>query len=105
MDLHTRAAVRDRAALESGSSGETFVAMVKTADLWNRDHLAAVRRIDGASIRAIFVEREMCPRAVIVIDVRRQGAAQMAFVDHEYVIQALATNRADDPLDVGILPR
>jgi hypothetical protein len=28
----------------------------------------------------------------------------MAIVDHEYVIQAFATNRADDALDVGILP-
>ena len=79
--------------------------MVKTADLRNRDHLAVVRRMAGAGIRAIFVEREMCPRTVIVVDVRRQDPAQMALIDHEYVIQALATNRADDPLDVGILPR
>ena len=28
----------------------------------------------------------------------------MALVDHEYVIQALATNRADDALDLRILP-
>ena len=51
----------DRAALESGSGGEAFVAMVKAADLRNRDHLAAIRRLDRASIRAIFVEREMGP--------------------------------------------
>ena len=43
--------------------------MVKPADLRSRDHLAAVRRLDGASIRAVFVERQMRPRAVIVIDV------------------------------------
>ncbi len=42
---------------------------------------------------------------MIVIDVREQDAAQMALVDHEYMIQALTANRADDPLDVGILPR
>jgi hypothetical protein len=95
MDRHTEAAVRDRAALESESSGETFVAIVKTADFWNRDHLAAVRRMDGTSIRAIFVEREMCLRAVIVIDVRRQAAAKKAFVDHEYVIQ---TPRRIEPM-------
>ena len=104
MDRGTGAAVRGRAALESGSSGETFVAKVKTADLRNQDHLAVVRRMDGAGIRAIFVAREMCPRAVIVLDVGRQDPAQMALVDHEYVIQALATNRADDALDVRILP-
>ncbi len=91
----------DGAALESRLGGEAFVTLVKPADLRNRDHLAAVWRLDGASIRAVFVEREMGPRAVIVIDVRDQDAAQMALVNHEYVIQALAANRADDPLDVA----
>ena len=37
--------------------------MVKPADLRNRDHLAAVWRLGGASIRAVFVERQMRPRA------------------------------------------
>ena len=45
--------------------------MVKPADLRNRDQLAAVRRLDGASIRAVFVERQMGARVVTVIDVRR----------------------------------
>ncbi len=78
--------------------------MVKPADLRNRDHLAVVWRLDGASIRAVFVERQMRPRAVIVIDVRDQDAAQMALVDHNYMVQALAANRTDDRLDVRILP-
>jgi hypothetical protein len=60
--------VADGAAVEGRSDGETFVALMKPADLRNRDHLAAVRRLDGASIRAVFVERQMGPRAVIVID-------------------------------------
>jgi len=96
--------VGDDAALESRSGGEAFVALMKPADLRNRDHFAAVRRPDRASIRAVFVERKMSPRAVIVIDVREQDAAQMALVDHEYMIQALAANRSDDPLDVWVLP-
>ena len=28
----------------------------------------------------------------------------MALVDHNYMVQALAANRADDPLDVRVLP-
>ena len=28
----------------------------------------------------------------------------MALVDHNYMVKALAANRTDDPLDVGILP-
>ena len=92
------------AALESRSGGEAFVALMKATDLRNRDHLAAVRRLGGAGIRAVFVERQMGPRAVIVIDVPVQDPAQMAFVDHDHMVKALAANRADDALDVRVLP-
>ena len=78
--------------------------MVKPADLRNRDHLAAVWRLDRASIRAVFVERQMGPRAVIVIDVRDQDPAQMPLVNHDHMVKTFAANRADDALDVGILP-
>ena len=61
MARRTGADVGDRAALESRSGGEAFVALMKPADLRNRDHRAAIRRLDGASIRAVFVEREMGP--------------------------------------------
>ncbi len=53
--------VGDGAAVESRSGGEAFVALVKATDLRNRNHRATVRRLDGASIRAVFVEREMGP--------------------------------------------
>lgn len=87
----------DRAVLESGSGGEAFVTMVGPANLRNRDHLAALRRSDGASIRAVFVERQVRPRAVIVIEVREQDAAQVALADHNHMIQTFAANGADDP--------
>jgi hypothetical protein len=59
--------VRDCAVPESGSGGEAFVAMVKSADLRNRAHLAAIRRLDGTSIRAVFIERQMGASVVIVV--------------------------------------
>jgi hypothetical protein len=63
--LPHRGSVGDHAVLESESSGEAFVALVKPADLRNRDHLAAAWWLDGASIRAVFVERQMGARVVI----------------------------------------
>ena len=87
---------------KTGSGGEAFIAMVKPADLRNGDHLASVGRLDGANIRALFVEREMGPRAVIVIDVRDQDPAQMPLIDHDHMVKTLAANRADRPLDVSI---
>ena len=62
--------------------------MVEPADLRSRDHLTAVWRLHGASIWAVFVERQMGARAVIVIDVRDQDPAQMPLVKDHYVIQA-----------------
>ena len=78
--------------------------MVKPADSRNRHHLAAVWRLDEASIRAVFVERQMGARALIVIGVRDQDPAQVSLVNHDHVVKTLAANRADDALDAGILP-
>jgi len=50
-----RVSVGDAVDLENRSGGEAF-ALMKPADLRNRDHFAAVRRPDRASIRAVFVE-------------------------------------------------
>jgi hypothetical protein len=104
MARHTGATIGDCAA-KRGSGGEAFVTMVKPADLRNRDHLAAIWRLDGASIRAVFVERQMGARVVIVIGVRDQDPTQVPLVDHNYMVKTLAANRADDALDIRVLPR
>ena len=78
--------------------------MVKPADLRNRDHLAAVWRVDGASIRAVLAERKMGARAVIVIDVREQDPAQVPLVNHDHMVKTLAANRTNHALDVRVLP-
>jgi len=36
---------------------------------------------------------------------KMRGAAQMALVEDDDVVQALAPDRADHTLDVGVLPR
>jgi len=86
MACHTGGSVGDCAVVESGSGGEAFVALVKATDLRNRDHLAAVWRLDGASIRAVFVQRQMGARVVLVIDVRDQDPAQMP-VASQYLVR------------------
>ena len=73
------------------------------ADLWS-DHIVAGLAVGCASIWAVFVERQMCTRVVTVMDVRAQDPAQMPLVHHDHMVKTLAANRADDPLDVGILP-
>ncbi len=46
----------------------------------------------------------MCARPVVVGEIRAQDATEMDFVDHDHVIETLATQGTDHALDVGILP-
>src|ERR1700756_5173583 len=47
----------------------------------------------------------MCPRPVVVVDALRQNLSKMPFADHDDVVQAFMSNRADHPLGIRILPR
>jgi hypothetical protein len=47
----------------------------------------------------------MCARPQVVRDVVGQYAVKAVCVHHDHVIEALASDRADDALDVGVLPR
>jgi hypothetical protein len=42
---------------------------------------------------------------MVIGEVAGQGAAEVSLVEHEDVIQALASDRADEPFREGILPR
>ena len=42
---------------------------------------------------------------MIVVEVIREDATQMVFVEHDHVIQAFAPYRTDDAFAVRILPR
>ena len=46
----------------------------------------------------------MCARAVVIGEIRTQDAAEMHLVQHDHVIETLATQRADHALDIGVLP-
>src|SRR6266853_3165773 len=47
----------------------------------------------------------MRPRLVIVGEITRQGSTQGGFPEDDYMVQTLASNRADHALYVGPLPR
>ena len=78
---------------------------MQATDLWDGDDLSESVWHDRARVRAILVERKMSARSMVVVDVRREDAAQMALVEDHDVIQTLAANRTDDALDVCVLPR
>ena len=81
------------------------VAVMQATDFENLHDPTRRGELDGPDVRRILVEREMRARPVIVGAVSRQGAAQVPFAEDEDVIQTLASDRADEPLREGILPR
>src|ERR1035441_10505116 len=46
----------------------------------------------------------MLPRPMIILNVRRQDAAQMTLIENYDVIETRAPDRANDPLDISVLP-
>jgi len=79
-----------------------FVAVVQTADF--RSHHDAAGQLDGAFRRRILAEREVRPRSLVVRHVGPQNPTKVALIEDDDVVQTLAADRADNALDVGILP-
>src|SRR5262245_18551164 len=50
-------------------------------------------------------KRKMPSGAMMILKIARQNAAQVTIVENDNVIQAFTADRADEMLDVGILPR
>ena len=62
------------------------------------------RWFDGTWLGRVLVEREMRSGSVVVVQVASQDPPQVTLAENDDVIQAFPTDRADDPLDVRILP-
>jgi hypothetical protein len=70
-----------------------------------RDDTASRMRWDRGRHRTVLGEREMRPRAHVVSHVGRKKPTQACLLRHDHMVEALAPDRADDALDVGVLPR
>jgi hypothetical protein len=79
--------------------------MVQAANLGNGDDLTGSRTLCRAFHWAIFGEREVSPGSMVVVDVGQENAPKVPLVEDDNVIETFSTDRADDALDVRILPR
>src|SRR6266481_9492257 len=87
------------------SGGDALVAMVQASNLGNGDDLTSSWALCRAFHWAIFGKREVCPGSMVVVDVGRENTPQVPLVEEDCVIQTFSADRADDALDVCILPR
>src|SRR5271157_4718858 len=79
--------------------------MMESADLRKFHHLSEFRRLYSPRERSILVERQVSARPLVVFEIQLQDATQASFIQDDDVVQALAANRADQSLDIGVLPR
>ena len=63
-----------------------------------------VGQLDRPEVGSVLVEREMGARLMVVGEVAGQDAAEVSLAENEHVIQALAPDRADEPLRERVLP-
>src|SRR2546427_2286338 len=88
----------------SVSGGPSFVAVVQSADLWQRHDSSHLCRLDRSGLGRVLPQREMRSRSLIVIQVRSEGATKRGFMQHDHMVQALPPNGTNHPLNVGSLP-
>src|SRR5918999_628519 len=78
-----------------------LIMVMQPTDLWDFPNLSKLRPLD----RTIHVQRPVCAPVMVILEVPGQEPPEMALVQDDHVVQALATNAADEPLDIGVLPR
>src|SRR5262245_9761169 len=87
------------------SGSASLVPMMQSTDLWDCNDWSAIRRLDRSRLRAVFLQRKMGAATVVILNEAFQVSVQGTLIKDDPVIQALAANGADDPLDIRTLPR
>ena len=78
---------------------------METPDLWNSCHSPYRARLDGSSLGGVFLERQVSPAGMIVVDVFAQDSPEVALGEDDHVVETLAADGSDHPFDEWILPR
>src|SRR5262249_16396715 len=78
--------------------------MMKPADFGECDDPGGQGVGRRPMVRRVFLEAEMRAAPMVVAEARRQEAAQVGGIQNDQVIEALATDGSDQPLDERVLP-
>src|SRR5262252_4423241 len=85
--------------------GAPLVSVMQPAQHWYRYDPARLWRLDRSGLRSIFLQCQVNAVLMVIIHECLEVPVQTSLVEHDQVIQALAADCADDPLDVSTLPR
>jgi hypothetical protein len=93
------------APLTNACSGSpALVPVMEAANLRDRNDPSGLRCLDSAWFRAVLLQCQMGPGPMIITAECLQMVVQAAFIEDNDVIQAFATNGADEPFDIRALP-
>src|SRR5436189_6265514 len=82
---------------------DSAIMVMKAAEDGRRYDAAHV--LDRAIYRSVLVERPMSPQLIIIGGILRQNPAQVRFAQDNHVVDALASDRSDQPFGEAVLPR
>ena len=85
--------------------GASLISMMQSTDLWNLYDPLRLVRLDYPTFWCVLIQGQVRAGLVIVAEIIFEQSAQMVVIEDDHMIQALATNASDHPLDIAILPR
>ncbi len=77
---------------------------MQTTQMGKGEDVSLTGLLDAPSLWALLFQGEMGSRRVVVGKIGTEEAFQVAVVQDDDVIETLAPDRADQALDIGILP-
>ena len=77
--------------------------MMQAAENWDRYN--AADRLGASKVGRVLAQRQMGSDLVVVNRVCCEDLTQMCLAEHNYVVEAFATDRTNEPFTVTILPR
>ena len=86
------------------SSGSTLISMMESPDLGVRHRFTESLRLHRARLRRVLRECEVGSEPVVVPRVGRDHPMAVPLVQDDHMIEALSTQRSNEPLRVGVLP-
>ena len=87
------------------SGGKTFVTMTQSANLRNLHDPTHGWRLNRSTDSCVLAQRQMRPGLFVVCEIGFQDSTQTGLIQNDDVIQALSSNRSDQSLEIGVLPR
>ena len=88
-----------------GSGGAAFVAVVKPADLGERDDVAVVRCLNRACDWAVHLKGQMRSGSIVIRDVIGNDSPEMGFAEDDDMVQTLSPYTAVESFRIRLLPR